>query len=133
MRDKLDAAKHRYEREQWRLERTEALFTEANKALALLNSAGAATMLAFMQALIGKADALNDFKVFGIAALSLFLIGAFSAAGNAAFRLGIWLELKQGNRDSHGRDKSAAWNLMIAMGCFTFGSLAVVFGIFFAL
>jgi hypothetical protein len=133
MRDRIDVAKLKFEREKWRLDRADALFTEANKALALLNSAGAAAMLAFMQALVGKADTLGEFKAFGVIALSLFLIGALSAAGNAAFRLGIWIEFGELDKRNHEKIISSAWNVVIAMGCFTVAAGVAVLGIVMAL
>jgi hypothetical protein len=54
---------------------------EGAKALALLNSAGVAAVLAFVQALIGKDAAMSHaLKPFWLLSFSVFLIAALSAS-----------------------------------------------------
>ncbi|OOG50005.1 hypothetical protein B0E49_19505 [Polaromonas sp. C04] len=52
---------------------------EAGKALAVLNSAGVAAVLAFSQALVAKGN-FEKFRPYALGALLLFLVGAFVAS-----------------------------------------------------
>ena len=60
---------------------SEALLTEASKALILLNSGALVAMLGFFQALV-KQPGSPQFKIYGVIAMIGFLLGACAAASS---------------------------------------------------
>ena len=112
-------------------ERHDALMNAGVKGLAVLNSAGVAAMLGFLQALLNSPGAFVRFKGFGVAALALYLAGAVAASL-------VFLPLvRYINRDS-GEDKvplhsQASALLTCAVVCAISGSVTVAIGVFYAL
>src|ERR1035437_8439886 len=78
--DMSDYQKSHIEEGRWRVDRCESLLLNGAKGHALINSAGVAGMLAFMQAMITKAPQLASFKSYGIVAASTYMLGAFMAS-----------------------------------------------------
>jgi hypothetical protein len=104
-------------------ERIEGLFLDAGKALALLNSAGVATMLAFSQSLITN-HVFDKFKPFLMWSLGLFLFGALSASMVA---LAVAVNVA-GNTNSNTTWKREKHDLyLITQATFCFFIAAVVF------
>lgn len=101
---------------------------EAGKALAVLNSAGAAGALAFAQALYTKGG-LDDFRFFVVIATFSFLIGA--GAGASTPRALIYAKFFSASRrnDTSKYMGRGDWCLKIASIGFAVGALTFLWGL----
>lgn len=113
------------------------LFVATAKGVGVLNSAGVAAMLAFMQALLNNAPTLVKFKPFGVAALIFFLVGAGASLAPLAYRMAVFDKLYRqdfstGNPLAIGNKHATQW-LVGAAACFALGASAAVAGVAWAL
>lgn len=113
------------------------LFVATAKGVGVLNSAGVAAMLAFMQALLNNAPTLVKFKPFGVTALIFFLVGAGASLAPLAYRMAVFDKLYRqdfstGSPLAIGNKHATRW-LVGAAACFALGASAAVAGVAWAL
>ena len=107
------------------------LLTFGSKALATLNGAAVAATLAFIQALVNE-PTYGEFKPYGVAALIIFIVGAFVASMFflAQYWYVNWLFIKD--------KKASTWRfrvwLMIGISasCVLLGGILITIGIVIA-
>lgn len=109
-------------------ERIEGLFLDAGKALALLNSAGVAVMLAFSQSLITN-HVFDKFKPFLMWALGLFLYGALSAS-IIALAVAVNVAGYASSRGGWKREKLDFYLVTTAMLSFLIASVVFMVGMY---
>lgn len=111
------------------------LVIATSKAIGVLNSAGVAAMLAFLQSLLSTALVLAQFKPFGVAALVFFLFGAAISVVPLTFRMLLFGKLYR--QDFTGKMTNFDKWAMSAMGagglCFALGATAATAGVIRAL
>lgn len=106
------------------------MWVTVSKSTAVLNSAAVVAMLGFLQALMSKPEAIKAFKLFGVAALMLYLLGALLSVLTLIARRKYLFAMSRDIADeaSTAHDRGANF-ISAALTCFFIGSVCVLIGV----